>query len=170
FNLVVRDMAALTLAAWRRLFTLFADHRSLAKDVLWDGPSTDPRLALLPDVGWRVNDLERWMLRVTDVAGALTARGYPAGVEAEVGLEVEDDVIPENGGRYRLRVSDGAAEVREEEADGIRLHVRALAPLYTGLHTASDLKATGKLAGDDEAVAAADRIFAGPEPWMPDHF
>ena len=24
--------------------------------------------------------------------------------------------------------------------------------------------------GEDRAVAAADRIFAGPEPWMCDHF
>ena len=170
FDLIVRDMAALTPAAWRRLFTLFADHRSLAKEVFWDGPSADPRLGLLPDVGWRVADHELWMLRITDVAGALTARGYPAGVEAGVGIEVEDDVIPENSGKYRLMVQAGAGEVREAEEAGIRLHVRALAPLYSGLRTATELRALGVLDGDDEAVAAADRIFAGPEPWMPDHF
>jgi predicted acetyltransferase len=170
FDLHVRDMAALTPAAWRRLFTLLGDHRSLAKDVYWDGPSADPRLALLPDVGWRVADHELWMLRIVDVAGALSTRGYPSGLEAELAIEIEDDVVPENAGRYRLAVHGGAGEVGATDAAGLRLDVRALASLYTGLRTASELRDLGKLRGDDEAVAAADRIFAGPEPWMPDHF
>jgi predicted acetyltransferase len=53
---------------------------------------------------------------------------------------------------------------------GLRLTVRALAPLYTGHASASALRALGWLEGDDDAVAIADALFAGPAPATADFF
>ena len=41
-------------------------------------------------------------------------------------------------------------------------------PLYSGLFTASNLHDLGLLEGDDAAIRLAERLFAGPEPYMPD--
>jgi len=170
FDLVVRDMSALTPAATSRLLTFLADHRSLAKDVSWTAPASDPLLLLLPGCDWRVAGNEHWLLRVTDVPAALSARGYPEGVEGELTLRIEDDVIPENAGGWTLAVEGGRGEARPGGREDIGMHVRTLAPLYTGLHSATELRRLGFLEGDDEAVGVADRLFAGSEPWMPDHF
>ena len=34
----------------------------------------------------------------------------------------------------------------------------------------AELESAGLLEGSAEALASAARIFAGPQPWMPDHF
>jgi predicted acetyltransferase len=70
-----------------------------------------------------------------------------------------------------VRLKGGRARV-EPGASGpaLRCDIRALAPIYSGLYTASQAAALGMISGDDEAIAAADRAFAGPAPWMPDHF
>ena len=55
------------------------------------------------------------MLRIVDVAAALEARGYPAGLEAQLELEVEDELLAWNHGRLRLSVADG----REERLESV---------------------------------------------------
>lgn len=171
YDLVLRgDLVALTPAAREGIWTYLADHRSLAANVIWEGPPSDENLLLLDEQTWSVREINRWMLRVTDVPAALAARGYPEDLEGSVALEVADETIPENAGRFRLRVAGGAGEVEADGDDPIALHVRDLAPLYTGFLSASRLAALGRLDGSADAIAAADRIFAGREPWMADRF
>jgi predicted acetyltransferase len=111
-----------------------------------------------------------WMVRVLDVAAALEARGWPAGAAGTLHLEVEDDLFPENGGRFVLEVSDGVARVRRGGEGRMRLHVRALAPLYTGFYRAEGLRAAGALEADDASVQTAMQLFSGPQPSMRDMF
>lgn len=170
YDLVVRDWGASTPAEARRLWTFLADHRSLAVDVRWWGAAADPMVALLPEATWETRRLSRWMLRLVDVAGALRARGWPAGCRGELHLDVRDAVLPGNEGRYVLTVEDGVAEVREGGRGDLVADVRGLAPLYSGLFDAHTLRALGWIAGDDATIGTAARLFASPEPWMSDHF
>jgi predicted acetyltransferase len=113
------------------------------------------------------------MLRVVHVAKALAARGYPDGVEGELHLEVRDDVLPANQGRYMVRVAGGRGEVTPGGRGELKLDVRGLAALYAGYLAPAALRAIGflEVEGAGEAVlATAARVFAGPEPWMPDFF
>jgi len=50
------------------------------------------------------------------------------------------------------------------------MDVRGLSPLYSGYLPPAALKAVGYLDGPDEDVALLATVFAGPAPWMPDHF
>lgn len=168
YDIVVRDWCAPSPATARRIWTLLADHRSLAKELRWWGPLAEPMLALLPEARWSVAKLERWMLRLVDVPGALRARGWAA--DGTVHLAVRDPLFYENDGNWVLTVTDGVAEVRSGGRGELRLDVRGLAPLYSGLFDAFRLRALGWLEGDDAAVAAASRLFGAPEPWMNDHF
>lgn len=165
-RLFVRDWCAHTPAAARRLWSFLADHRSLASEVRWNGPAVEPMLALLPEATWKVERHERWLMRIVDVPAALRARGWPA--DGEVHLEVRDAVLPDNEGRWILRVEAGEAEVTRGGRGDVRLDVRGLAPLYSGLFDAAALRDLGWLEAAD--VGPVTRLFASPEPWMADMF
>ena len=118
----------------------------------------------------KVRSLKSWMLRVIDAKKALAGRGYPLGVEAELHLAIQDDLLAENHGNFILRVSGGRGEVMRGGKGELQLNVRGLASLYTGLFTPHQLKVSGYLAATEQAVAIATSMFAGSEPWMPDFF
>jgi predicted acetyltransferase len=104
------------------------------------------------------------------VAGALSARGYSPAVGAQLHLAVEDDLLPENNGRLVLEVADGQGRAQAGGEGRLRLHVRALAALYTGHLLAHELAALGMLDGSPADLALASAVFAGPRPWTPDMF
>lgn len=170
YDLCVRDLVATTPSAAHRLWALFSDHRSLGRSLRWTGPCTDPMLALALESKVRVVDMEYWMTRLVDVPGALSQRGYPEGVEDTLHLDVTDPLLAANHDRFVLRVGGGRGEVTRGGTGDLAISVRALAPLFTGLYSARQLAGLGWLQGAEGALAAAERIFAGPEPWMAVHF
>ncbi|MCA1993080.1 MAG: GNAT family N-acetyltransferase [Coleofasciculus sp. S288] len=169
-NLSIRDWVALTPAAGRRLLTFLSDHRSQIDKVLWWGSPLDPFLLLLPEQTGHARHLDRWLLRVVDVVGALSKRGYPLEVEAELHLAVRDDLLPENNGQFILTVSKGRGEVSRGGRGELQLDIRGLAPLYTGLFTPYQLQLIGHIEASDAALAIATQLFTGSAPWMPDKF
>jgi predicted acetyltransferase len=170
YDLELRDVVALTPAAARRLWTFFADHRSFTPKIRWIGAPGDPLTYQLREQDWDVEKNWTWMLRIVDVERALSERGYPAGLEAEVHFAVADDVLPANNAPFVLRVSDGKAEVTRGGRGSVKIDVRGLAPLYTGFLGAEQLRATGYIDGLDNEMALATSIFAGPAPWLADFF
>lgn len=165
-----RDLVALSADAARRLLSLFADHRSQVAHVHWHGPPADPVLYVLAEQWHEIRERMLWMLRVVDVRTALSDRGYPAGLDAELHLDVRDDVLPWNDGRFVLEISNGSASVRKGGRGRMRIDVRGLSPLFTGHHSAAELLVSGYVDATDRELATAQRIFAGPAPWMPDFF
>jgi predicted acetyltransferase len=170
-DLACRDVAATTPSAARRLLGFLADHRSLAGRVSWRGAPNDPLLAQVQeqrDVRTEVRFV--WMLRILDVPAAMAARGWAPGVAAEVHLDVSDDLFPENAGRWVLCVADGAATCERRGRGDLRIDVRGLASLYSAWAGPGDLATSGLADGPPAAMAAAAAAFAGPVPWMADHF
>ncbi len=171
YDLFIRDRAALTPGALRRLLSFLADHRSLAREIRWFGPPVEPFFCLLDEQSYRaVQTAERWMLRIVDAARALEERGYPGGLETELDLEIEDDLLPENAGRFVLTVSDGRGRVTTGGKGDLKTGPRGLAALYSGFMTPRELTAAGWIDAGETAGNAASLIFAGPQPWMPDGF
>jgi predicted acetyltransferase len=175
--LTVRDACVLTPAAGRRLLALFAAYRSQLQNVTWRGGPLDPFAYLISEPtrggtqNWiTISGTIDWLLRIVDVAGALQARGYAPGVQGELHFDVQDAILPANGGRYVLHVADGRG-IAEPGGEGrIRLDVRELASLYSGFITPAELRAFGAIDGPDTDLALAAAVFAGPRPWMPDIF
>lgn len=109
------------------------------------------------------------MLRLVDVEAAL---GYLDRVAEEpLVLEVADDGIPENGGRYTV---GGGGVVRGAEAtETVALDVRRLAQLYAGYLPARGLARRGLVRpGSPRALHLLERLFPVGDPWLfaPDHF
>jgi predicted acetyltransferase len=109
------------------------------------------------------------MLRLVDVE---TSLGYlELASEKPLVLDIEDDVIPENQGKYTIgygKVVRGA-----EAGESISLDVRRLAQLYAGYLPARDLSRHGLLdASSPAALELLDSHFPVGDPWLygPDHF
>ncbi|MCE9667284.1 GNAT family N-acetyltransferase [Myxococcus stipitatus] len=170
FELALTDVMATTPVAARRLLRFLGDHHSLGTEAVWYGGPDEPLLLLLREQDYSVRLYMHWMARVLDVAAALEARGWPHGGRGVLHLEVEDDLFPENQGRYVLEVADGTARVTRGGEGRLRLHVRQLATLYTGFASAQSLRAMGLVQGDDATLEVAQRLFHGPAPSMRDMF
>lgn len=169
-QLIILDWVALTTSAAKRLWTFVADHRSQIKTAMWRGSVVHPLLLFLPEQTAKVKNSSMWMLRIIDVAKALSGRGYPVGVEAELHLMVQDDLLSDNNGNFILRVSGGSGEVTRGGKGELRLNIRGLSPLYTGLYTPHQLQFSGFLEASDRVLATATEIFALSVPWMADFF
>lgn len=170
YDIRVRDLAALTPEAGRRLWAFFTTHRSLVESLLYRGAPADPLLLLMPQENMKIASRDGWMLRVLDVPKALAARGYPPGLKAEVHFAIRDPLFRSNHGRWLLKVSDGRGNVRKGGRGRLHIDIRGLAPLYTGYLPAESLRIAGLLEGTEPELARASAVFAGPAPWMSDNF
>ena len=170
FNVRVSDMAARTPAALRSVINFLGSHRSLADEVAWFGGIDDPWLQLFIDRQYKVRLHHHWMLRMVDIPVALAARGYPRDLVASLSIEVRDNVMRRQGGRYRIRVAGGEADVARGGRGGITLDVRTLAALYSGHMAPIQAAKLGLLSGPPAALAKAAAMFAGPVPSLPDMY
>jgi predicted acetyltransferase len=169
-ELALSDFVATDSAALGALLAFFADHASTADKVTWTGGPADARLLGLPERSLTVALEEYWMLRLIHVEQALLARGYPP-LDAEVDLEVEDELLPENTRTYPLRVRGGVAGLGSlGSRQRARLSVGALAALYSGFVGPSELVFSGQLAADEATLRALAALFGGPAPASADYF
>jgi predicted acetyltransferase len=107
--------------------------------------------------------------RITDLPAALTQRRYACPVD--VVLDVRDRVLPDNAGRWRLRVDEtGQASCDPVDADAdVSLDIAALSAAYLGGTRLGALAAAGRVSqlraralGQLSAAMAWD-----PAPWCP---
>lgn len=159
---VIADELDVLLALWHTV----ASSSSMAPNMtLRNVGPTHPLLLLLPEQDLQPSQELRYMLRMLDVEVAMSARGYGAGVTISADVEIDDPLMGDDCGRWRLSV-DGGKGVAERGGDGsVRLSSGAFASLWSGWATPSMLRATGLASGgsarDLEALAA---MFAGPTP------
>ena len=170
YDIVVKDLIALTRDAAESLFSFLGDHRSMSPEVSLFAAPGDPLLMLLPEQSWKIDRRWEWMLRICDVGAAIEARGFPPGLAMQLQLEVVDEVIPENAGRWRLAIGGGHAEATRGGRGRVRVDARGLASLYSGRSSAHELARAGLVSGPDADLDALSAAFAGPAPWMPDMF
>ena len=166
----IKDWAILTITAAKRFWTFLADHRSQVDQVRWYSSPIDALTLLLPEQTAEIASQDRWMLRIVDVPKALEKRGYPEGIETELHLQVYDDLLPQNNGKFVLQIAKGRGKVKKGGKGEFSANVRGLSPLYTGLFTPEQLQLTGYLDSTQEALSRATQVFSGSPPWMPDFF
>nr|MBP9891656.1 sterol carrier protein domain-containing protein [Planctomycetota bacterium] len=111
-----------------------------------------------------------WMTRIVSLKPALEKRGYAGHVKAALELEVRDDVLSENKGRWKLEVEGGAAMVEKGGKGKVKVDIRGLAAMYTGALSAQDAEQIGHLEAGEADKTTLNALFAGPTPWTPDFF
>lgn len=169
-ELDVRDMVVTSRASLKTALGFFVGHGSLARAVVLPAPALDAVPLGLVEQRWQVTEDWRFLLRVVDVKSALEALTYPQQLEETLHLDVTDDVLPENAGRWQLRLSGGAAEVVPGGQGTIRLDVRALAPLIGHLAHPADVAMADLLKAPSPALEKLGAAFSGPPASSRDFF
>ncbi len=167
--LIVFDWVTLTNAAAQSFWSFLSNHRSQIDKIRWRGSAIDNLTLILPEQTAKNRFIERWMLRVINVEKALSARGYPSGIESELHLEIEDDLIAENNGKFILSIANGRGNIVKGGKGELKLDIRGLGLLYTGLFSPQQLQLAG-IDATDAVISTATQIFAGTSPWMMDFF
>jgi predicted acetyltransferase len=107
-------------------------------------------------------------VRLVDVAGALRARRYTTPID--VVLEISDQLLPWNNGRWQLIAdADGARCEHSELKADLAMSVTELGAAYLGGTPLSDLAMAGRVEerteGSLRATSAA--FMSSPAPWVP---
>ncbi|PII84080.1 GNAT family N-acetyltransferase [Leucobacter sp. OLJS4] len=169
----IRDLVGLTPAAVHRLWSLLLDLDLTSRATIDMIPVDDPIMHLLIDVRAaepRLRDLV-WV-RILDLPAALAARRYAAPVDLV--LDVRDELLPENAGRWRVTVTEafGTASVERVDAgvggaggvagaDGaadLVLDIDTLGAAHLGSTSLAALALAGRVEAREPRVLAAAAV------------
>lgn len=164
----VADGSDATRAMWEYLFGIDLvtriECRGLPADLPLIWMLQEPRRlrAMMSDGLW---------LRIVDLPRALAARAYPA--DGSVVIEVVDDIIKANHGRWKLTSGEGrgTAHRTEDDAD-LSMTIADLGAVYLGGCRMTALVEAGRV-GEHRLGAAqkTDAMFAWHRaPWCPELF
>ena len=141
-------------------------------------PVDDPVLDMLADRRRaRAYLTDGLWIRLVDVPAALTARRYACA--ADIVIEVTDDLMPANAGRWRLQCpgpADGEATTasceRTTAAADIALPVAALGAGYLGGTRLGALAGAGLVSEQKRGALSrlSAALYADPAPWCPSMF
>jgi len=169
----VYELVATTVDALHGLFGLVGSHESQAGDVVFKRAAFPGRdlLYLLPDVDKAVaiRGSVCWMQRIIDVSRAVEQRGWRAGIDARLELEVSDP-CEDGATRLVLEVASGRGHATVGGAGGIRCGIGALSVWYSSRLRASDASRLGLLEGPPGDIETMDALVGDRPTWAPDYF
>ncbi len=172
--LVVRELITADPAAGAALWRDVLGRDLVSEVVARLRPADDPVLYQLHDPRRaRLRVADGLWVRIIDLPKALTGRAYSCPVD--VVLEVTDELLPDNAGRWRLRAagpSGGASCERTRDPADVALDVRELGAAYLGGTRLGALAAAGLVAEqrDGTLIPLSAAMSWDPAPWCPKIF
>ncbi len=154
----VEDLVALSPEAARGLWRMLGSFAPVTGSVRVRTSGSDLTRLVLPFAAWDVVERHPYMLRVHDVAAALSA--LPLGTDGQVDFRVEGDPLGTMDGGYRLRAAAGRTTCVRAEVGAAApvLTPQGMALLYAGDQSCGNLRLAGHLRGGgsaDDAVLEA---------------
>ncbi|MEF3274392.1 MAG: GNAT family N-acetyltransferase [Chloroflexus sp.] len=170
-RLVCRDIVALDPLARSQLFVFIARHADQINEAAVPTPIDAPLNALLPTPA-SVEVVPLFMQRVLDVASLLSQ--YPfAAITGRLTIQIADDWLTDNAGRYQLEWSDGQVAVTRldpGEAD-LSCTSATLSQLLSRYLLPRTAAAFGLLAVTERrALALLEQALAGLPPFCSDYW
>jgi predicted acetyltransferase len=178
-EVVVREMVAVTPNAHRGLLGFLASLGDQYRSILLACPrgmapvlgadDCAPRTFSDYVLLHRVGDVGAGACaRLVDVGRAIAEHPSSASVRGELGLKLEDPVLPRQNGDFDLTFAGGRTTMKRGKKARARLEldVTTLAKIYFGATRAQALLAAGRIQGSREAAALLDDALAGPEPFL----
>ncbi|MDQ1705914.1 MAG: hypothetical protein QOF18_2280, partial [Frankiaceae bacterium] len=165
--ITVPDCLALTGDAALALLASLGGWVSVAPTVRFRLPPwVDAVTARLPLERTREHRVDVWMHRPLDVAAAVAARGWPAGVAGSVAFRLVDPLLGGNDGGWRLTLEDGSGRLEPAAGEPAAvLDVRGWSLLWCGSARAAQLRQAGFLRGGDAADdAGLDALLGSGGP------
>jgi predicted acetyltransferase len=170
-TLEATDVVLTTPDAMATFMGLLAGHRALFTKARWPSPPASALLLSMTEP-WqlRLSLEEHWMLRIVSLVPAISQRGYPVHLTAELHLHIDDPWFADHNGPWILRCQKGAATLEPGGRGDLRLDIGAMASLYTGFLSAESLALAGRAQGEPATLAQASTIFGGWTPNLADFF
>lgn len=172
YDIEVAEVLSDDPSALRALWRVVGSSGSQAPHVVVRGSAEDDLLLLVPHAPPEVVRAEiRWMLRLVDVAGAVAARGWPAGASGRVELEIDDPHAPWNHGRWVLEVGDGHATLERGGDGDVGIGIGALSSWWAGYAPPHRLARTGALrTARPELLDLLALLVPAVPPVLPDFY
>jgi len=175
-NLVVRELVAADGAAAAALWADLLTRDLIGEVTARQRPVDDPLFEMLADRRRaRAYLTDGLWIRLIDVPAALRGRRYSCA--ADLVLEVTDELLPANAGRWRLQCSgpgDGPAVncERTTAAADVSLPVAALGAGYLGGARLGALATAGLITEHSKGAVAAlsAAMYSDPAPWCSTNF
>ena len=172
FDVALSDIAWTVPDAARRLLMFIADFTTMGDDCVLQGGASHPLFQYIHHNIYQMRLRDPWMLRITHVEKAIAARRYSAALNISATIRIVDDVVPENGGAWKITIGDGKGRAaRAAGSDtGSEIDIRALVQIWSGYLSVEQAIALRLVAGDPGELLRLGPAFAGPTPWMTDFF
>ncbi len=171
FDLNVRLCFALDGAALADALTFLSRHNTMASKIELLYPAHELQLSIAHGQRLIEHRHEPWMLRLVDTTAAIAARGFPSGLDATIELNVFDEQLERNAGRFVLTVRGGSGSLEPGGSGEVSIDVTDFAALYSGFADAGFLANAGRLAGAERDDIEALRLaFCGPNPTLVNYF
>jgi predicted acetyltransferase len=171
-EVIITELAATTPQAYARLWSFLLGIDLIAAVRKRIAPLDEPlRLQLADPRALQLEILDSLWVRLADVGRALADRTYSRDVD--VVLEVTDEFLPWNAGRWRLSGDpDGASCERTGDAADLSLSATDLGAAYLGGTKLAALAQAGRVQEvRPGALTAASQAFGSDrEPWCPEVF
>jgi hypothetical protein len=132
--------------------------------VRWHG---DDVVAAMPDKGCHGED---WMARILEPEVRWSAAAMPSSQLSWAFPLLTPGMEPRE---LRVEIASGMARVTHRNHDDIptvSVDGPSFTTLFTGFRSALKLAREGALFGRPDAVQLCNRAFAGPLPWVAEHF
>jgi predicted acetyltransferase len=170
FTIEIGDWAAATPPGLRAVVGHVASHGSLGKDATFQAGSPEPWSMLVGEQDVTLEDSMYWMARGLDLGRAVEQRGFPPGLTASVTVAIDDPLLPQAAGSWRLELKDGRGTLTPASTADVRLDPRAVGPIFTGFRSPAQLALAGLVEGAPDALGVLAAAFAGPPPTLLDFF
>ncbi|GAB4074329.1 GNAT family N-acetyltransferase [Barrientosiimonas marina] len=175
-QLMVHELIAETVDAYKQLLRFIANHDSMAETVTMTVPENDPLPLLVDEPRFEQTINPYFMARIVDVHAFL--KQYPflnEGAES-VALHVTDAFLPENNGTYQLSQTGSGPNVTHlrtessREASGVHCNVQQLTVMLMSFKRPLELYRAGLIAGDRRAVECLESMIPDQQTYLPDFF
>lgn len=169
-TLEVVEALATSAQATKELWSFLFGVDLVAKVSAWQLPSDHELFDLIGDFRrLRLGLSDGLWLRITDLPAALAARRY--GGDGELVLEVHDDLLAANHGRWRLVCGGGEGRAEPTEADpDLTLGIAALGAMYLGGRPPRRLARAGLISEHTPGAARRAEVLFGSarQPYCPE--
>jgi predicted acetyltransferase len=169
-ELAVRELIAADPQAAAALWSDLLNRDLIGVVQVWQRPVDDPLLSLLADRRRARSFMTDGLwIRLVDLPAALAKRQYSS--QVDLVLEVTDDLLPANAGRWRLSASQFGPVTceRSSAAADISLPVHVLSAGYLGGTRLTELAGAGQLTELTQGAVArlSAAMWWDPAPWCP---
>jgi predicted acetyltransferase len=169
--LQVDDLLAVDADGYRGLLNAMGSFSSVTPLTKIDTSGDDVARLFLSSLHWQVVDTNPYMLKILDVSGALSLRGYPQGFSGELAFRVTGSFESDQDSGYILDVSSGRGNCVRAEHGGRVFTQSGLALMFAGTQSSANLRSVGHLSGGvPEDDSTWDALFGGQQQHIRNYF